>query len=58
MYKGAPLRLAANISTETSCQKGMAQNIQSDEAKMYNQYYPARLSFRINGKIVSQTRKS
>ena len=30
-YKGVPIKLSADFSKETACQKGLARNIQSDE---------------------------
>ena len=48
-YKGTPLRLSADFSTETLSRKGGARYSQSSKRENMRILYPARLSFTIVG---------
>nr|KAF6399839.1 hypothetical protein HJG59_010109 [Molossus molossus] len=60
-YKGVPIRLSADFSKETLQARRKWQEIfrvMKSKNLQPRLLYPAKLSFRIDGHIVSQTRKS
>ena len=58
MYKGNPICLRADLSAETLQAEGNGRvYLKYWKGKIYNQDYPARIAFKIDGEIKSFTDK-
>ena len=54
IYKGNPICLTADLSAETlQATRKWQDTFKIPKGRIYNQYYPARISFKINGEIES-----
>ena len=57
-YKGNPICLTADLSAETlQATRKWQDTFKIPKGRIYNQYYPARISFKINGEIKSFSEK-
>ena len=52
IYKGNPICLTADLSAETlQATRKWQDTFKIPKGRIYNQYYPARISFKIDGEI-------